>query len=138
MPVAAGIGRPAMTGAAPMVPPMAAGPGAVTMRTTLPRGSGHGRGGHGRGDHPGTGPRHRGHRDREADYGSGYRDYGRDRDDHRDRRWVERAGGEVASGFGDGEAGRRRMDELRDDEARDRRASSRLGGRYRDDWGFRA
>lgn len=81
--------------------------------------------------------------DRAGAYGGGYRhgydrDYGRgyDRDD--DRGWVDRAGDEVASWFGDDEAEyRRRMDRRRDAAERDYRRNDDdmlPGRRWRDDW----
>ncbi|WP_090845397.1 SWFGD domain-containing protein [Paracoccus alkenifer] len=88
---------------------------------------------------------------RDADYGSGYRGYrDRDRDRNRDRGWadyraedrgwIERAGDEVASWFGDDDAERRRhMDDLRDEgrsrsDYYSRAVFDRTGGRYRRDW----
>lgn len=76
----------------------------------------------------------------------GRQDWGRDRDyrDYRgyrgeERDWMDRAGDEVASWFGDEEAERRRrMDEWRDDRDYERRRRYGRGegvaGRFRDDW----
>ncbi|WP_294923406.1 SWFGD domain-containing protein [uncultured Paracoccus sp.] len=60
----------------------------------------------------------------------------------RERGWMDRAGDEVASWFGDEDAERRRdMDDMRDDDGRGRRGYGRRdagpGGprrRWRDDW----
>lgn len=103
------------------------------------RGSyGYGRGGYTGGSDAGGdyGYGNRGMTGRSQDHGSGYYGY-RDESGYRrrDRDWMDRAGDEVASWFGDDDAERRRRrDEMRDDE--DRRGSYyRTGGsRYRDDW----
>lgn len=90
--------------------------------------------GYGRGDYGGYGRQDWGrddNRDYNRDFGRDYnRDYGRGYRD--DRGWMDRAGDEVASWFGDEDAERRRrMDDLRDrDDWRDYGARSR----WRDDW----
>ncbi len=68
---------------------------------------------------------------RHGDYGRQGQSYGR-----RDRDWMDRAGDEVASWFGDDDAERRRhIDEI-EDRYRDRRddRGPRRASRWRDDW----
>lgn len=126
-------------------PRLGYGPYAWRERAGMDRAGRYGRKDEQRGRYYGQGYRSRYDEDRfrsarSSAYGTGYRgDYGRDED----RGWMDRAGDEVASWFGDDEAEyRRRMDRRRDEAERyyrrdrddDYLAPGRSRRRWRDDW----